>query len=63
MKKLIKQLANRLFWWATEDVYDEGMEFGAVVGMRIERADIIKKLEATDSACAAWAIAVIKDEL
>lgn len=62
MKKLISKLRDRIFWWATEGVYDEGMEMGVLMGSLSERYRIIRALEATDSACADWAVAIIKEK-
>lgn len=61
MKKLISSLANRVFWWATERVYEEGMMFGYTMGVRAERGRIIEALEDADSACSGWAVGIIEE--
>lgn len=42
--------------------YDEGRTHGIDIGVTTERERIIKLLENSDSACSAWAIALIKGE-
>ena len=54
-------LLNRIYWRLTERIFEEGMRSGEMLGAYYERHRIIKALEDADSACAPWAVAVIKE--
>lgn len=61
MKKLIKELGNRIFWRLTDHIYEEGVMFGYTMGVRAERHRIIEALEDADSACSGWAVGIIEE--
>lgn len=42
---MIKKLINRLFWWATDDIYDEGYDDGIEVGYALANYRFIKLWE------------------
>lgn len=54
-------LLNRIYWWLTEPIFNEGYKSGMMVGAYFEREAIIKALDEADSACSGWAEAVIRN--
>ena len=42
----MKNLFNRLYWWATENVFNEGADTGIMIGEIVQRGKTVKMIEA-----------------